>query len=250
MPLVSMKSWWVMPLGSTWCSRKAPTKLGPRIGVSADPKLSARKWTNPERKSAARYASDRQDGQQPRVAEARHPPEHVSPRGEARARRKRRSRRLQARNVPCLSRGVVVPERPLGVGSWGLLGSGYGRQITWCWMEVRSADDRWISERVMGAAVGAHASCGSRTCFGLPDHHVLLLLVSRSTNERRSYSKRTSLKPSVVTKALMLSSALASAVSRMPFSRAAPSTFSIALARASSTRSSSGRTFRGLKSRS
>ncbi len=53
-PLLSTKSLRVMPFGSTWWSRKGSIKLGPRIGVSSEPKLSARKWTKPEARSAAR----------------------------------------------------------------------------------------------------------------------------------------------------------------------------------------------------
>jgi hypothetical protein len=56
LPLVSAKSWRVIALGSTWCSRKPLMKPGPMIGISEDPKLSARKCTNPEIKSAAKYA--------------------------------------------------------------------------------------------------------------------------------------------------------------------------------------------------
>lgn len=74
-PLVSIKSWRVMAVGSMWCSlngrmkackthvldqvfRWASTGSGtltfPKMGRSTDPQVSAPQWTSPEAKSAVR----------------------------------------------------------------------------------------------------------------------------------------------------------------------------------------------------
>lgn len=52
-PFTSTKSWRVMAVGSTWCSRNERMKLRP-MNVSTVPQVSAPQWTRPELKSAAR----------------------------------------------------------------------------------------------------------------------------------------------------------------------------------------------------